>query len=121
MEINPQRPLMNALSPRTAHGPDASERSADSDFFAAALSAAPTPFSNPGQAGQSNLLIKASEQLELSKKRMEKGLRALGTGRDEKAKRDYPLMLSDTMLTTQVLLKGVSSTVQLVEKISNLQ
>ncbi|MCF5543620.1 type III secretion system rspB [Pseudomonas salomonii] len=52
---------------------------------------------------------------------MSKGLQALSKGNNEKMMLEYPRMLSNTVLTTQVLVKGLGSTVQLVEKISNLQ
>ncbi|KAB0476452.1 type III secretion system rspB [Pseudomonas tolaasii] len=48
-------------------------------------------------------------------------MRALSTGKDEKAKGDYPLMISNALLTTQVLVKSCGSVIQCVEKISNLQ
>lgn len=94
--------------------------SVDADFFSAALSLRTPSTLGARQVGLSNVLLMASEGLEQSQKRMRRSLRALSTGRDEKAKRDYAQMVSNELLTTQVLTKGLGSSIQLVEKISNL-
>ncbi|NWD25900.1 type III secretion system rspB [Pseudomonas yamanorum] len=48
-------------------------------------------------------------------------MKAFNTSDSEKEKLNYSTELSNTMLLTQVLTKGVGKTVQLVEKITNLQ
>ncbi|WP_236708826.1 MULTISPECIES: type III secretion apparatus protein RspB [unclassified Pseudomonas] len=121
MQIDVRKPLAGASSSRSADENDSAGYQSDIDFFGAALSASPASASRSQQAGLPNLLEQASVQLDLSKKRMSKGLQALSKGNNEKLMLDYPRMLSNTVLTTQVLVKGLGSTVQLVEKISNLQ
>lgn len=121
MQIDLQKQSTSFSSTRTSNENDSAGRTADINFFDAALSAGNTPKTASNQENLSNLLTMASEQLDLSKKRMAKSMRALSTGKDEKAKGDYPLMVSNALLTTQVLVKSCGSVIQCVEKISNLQ
>ena len=121
MQIDLQKQSTLFTSTRTANEHDTAGRTADINFFDSALSASNAPATGANQANLSNLLTMASEQLDLSKKRMAKSMRALSTGKDEKAKGDYPLMISNALLTTQVLVKSCGSVIQCVEKISNLQ
>ncbi|MGY1918668.1 hypothetical protein [Pseudomonas tolaasii] len=121
MQIDLQKKSTSFSSTRSANEHDTAGRTADIDFFVTALSAGNTSTTGPNQAQLANILTMASEQLDLSKKRMAKSMRALSTGKDEKAKGDYPLMISNALLTTQVLVKSCGSVIQCVEKISNLQ
>ena len=95
--------------------------SADIHHFTSAL-AQPTPLAaTTHRAERTSLLADASDALAHSTERMGKSLRALSKKNNERAMRDYPSHLSNTLLLTHILVKGVGKTAQGLDKISNLQ
>jgi hypothetical protein len=90
----------------------------DVEFFTSALLA---QVSAPMRSETSSLLTNASDLLSQSTDRMTKSLRALSKKNNERVMQDYPSQLSNTLLLTHVLIKGVAKTAQGIEKISNLQ
>lgn len=93
----------------------------DASFFSSQIERSASPVSSPSAANSPNLLVEASNQLSKSANGMSKGLRALSTGGRERDRAEYSTHLSNNLLLTQVLVKSVGKTAQLVEKISNLQ
>jgi hypothetical protein len=93
----------------------------DASFFSSQLER-PTRVqpSSPSHA-PSNLLVDASNALLKSNELMTKGLRAFSKGNNEKQTLLYGSHLSNSVLMTQILVKSVSKSAQLVEKMSNLQ
>ncbi|UVH49722.1 hypothetical protein P0D91_15705 [Pseudomonas sp. CBSPBW29] len=94
---------------------------ADVSFFTSALEHSTLLRISIGRPHTSNLLSVASELLTDSTSRMTKSLQAFSKKNDEKAMSHYPGHLSNTLLLTHVVVKGVGKTAQCVEKICNLQ
>lgn len=94
---------------------------ADINFFTSTLAQPATLADNRGRSEKPGLLSEASELLTQSTERMTKSLRALSKKTNERDMREYPSHLSNTLLLTHVLVKGVGKTAQGIEKISNLQ
>ncbi len=95
--------------------------SADIHLFTSALAQPTAPTAATHRADKTNLLADASDALTQSTERMSKSLRALSKKNNERAMRDYPSQLSNTLLLTHILVKGVGKTAQGLDKISNLQ
>lgn len=94
--------------------------SSDIDFFTAELNGAPArsePTKTPGLLG---LIADLSEQQATVKKRLTKSLGAFNTTNNEQNMRSYARHLSDNQLATQLTVKTLNKTTQLIEKISNL-
>ncbi|WP_294733132.1 hypothetical protein [uncultured Pseudomonas sp.] len=97
------------------------QESEDANFFTSQMERAPLAVNAAAPGSTPNILADASTSLIRATNRMGKGLKAFNTSDSEKEKLNYSTELSNTMLLTQVLTKGVGKTVQLVEKITNLQ
>lgn len=110
----------NGLATGKSHTPS-TYRTEDVSFFSSQIERSASPVSGTAAGNSSNLLVEASHQLSKSANGMSKGLRALSTGGRERDRAEYSTHLSNNLLLTQVLVKNVGKTAQLVEKISNLQ
>jgi hypothetical protein len=100
---------------------ETSAPSTDVSFFNSALEPSARSTSTQPRPTAPNILSEASGQLSESSNRMAKGLQAFSKGNNDKEARNYPSHLSDTLMLTHVLVKGVSKTAQCVEKICNMQ
>lgn len=121
MQIKSDFPLESRRAQRNVDAEHSAPYSEDASFFSSQLErpSAARP-ANPQQV-PSNLLVDASNALLKSNEAMSNGLRAFSKGNNEKQSLLYGSHLSNSVLLTQMLVKSVSKSAQLIEKISNLQ
>lgn len=67
------------------------------------------------------MLAQASEHLNKSTDELSKNLKALGKNNSIDAVHKYTAQLSNTLLTSHVLVKSLGKTAQCIDKICNLQ
>lgn len=121
MQIKEVFGLAHGSSNATYKTPEASAPSSDVSFFSSALESSAQPMGAADRQPNSNILSQASGVLTDSTRRMSKSLLAFSKKDNEKEMSQYPSHLSNTLLLTHVLVKGVGKTSQCIEKISNLQ
>lgn len=106
------RPTMNLTQGSTPH------QNEDVNFFSSQLGPS-TRHNIP--TSTTGVLDDALRPLEKSTRSMKNSLKAFNSQFNEKARLNYASHLSDTMITTQVLVKSVGKGAQLIDKIGNLQ
>lgn len=121
MQIKSDLPLEQRLSLRPSAYEHSAPQNDDASFFSSQLERPTQALRDPSQQSSPNLLVDASNALLKSNELMSKGLRAFSKGNNEKQTLLYGSHLSNSVLMTQILVKSVSKSAQLVEKISNLQ
>lgn len=107
-------PNTNRMSDDIKDGPDVS-------FFSAQLDQSKLKSTVSARPETSNLLAEISTHLNNSKERTAKRFKAVSKNKNLEELRKLPAEFSNTILTSQLLVKSLSKTTQSIEKISNLQ
>lgn len=101
--------------------PDDIEDGSDISFFSAQLDQSKPTSAAPARSETSNLLAEMSTLLNNSKERSARRFKAISKNKNLEELRKLPAEFSQTILTSQLLVKSLGKTTQSIEKICNLQ